>query len=91
MLMENRLLPLVLMGTEKACWVHDIFTTREAESEYKLLFPDLKKDPQKFYEYFRMMPPTFEYILRKVTPKLTKQSNFRTCIQPEEKLCITLR
>jgi hypothetical protein len=34
---------------------------------------------------------TFEYILNAIKSDLTKYSNFRRCIEPEEKLAVTLR
>lgn len=51
LLLENTLLPHIVMKKTKQFWVNDIFSMRQTESEYYVLYPELKKDPQKFYEY----------------------------------------
>ena len=47
---------------------------------------------KNFFQYFRMEPDTFWYILHNIRPYIKKkQSNFRKCISPEERLAVTLR
>lgn len=91
MFLDNSLLRLLLLENEKESWVGDINSTRETQGEFTLLFPDLIKNSQKFFDYFRMLPETFNYILHGIRLKIEKQCNFRSCIQPTEKLAITLR
>jgi hypothetical protein len=55
------------------------------------LFPNPKKDKNKFFGCFRMNPETLDYILEKNFPRLEKQSNFMSCITPVEKSVVTLR
>lgn len=72
-------------------WVNQIFLKREEHGEFHHLMDDLKKDPEKFFDYFRLSLNTFTYILESVKPELTKHSNFRLVISPEERLTVTLR
>lgn len=72
-------------------WVNDIYLKRDEEGKYVTLFKELKEQPLKFYEYFRMTPSTFEYILYGISRRLEKYSNFRNCIDPKQKLTVTLR
>lgn len=47
------------------------------ESEYNVLYPELKKDPStphKSYKCFRRMPPTFKFILNKINAELHSYS-----------------
>lgn len=88
---ENSCLKFFLMKKKRQYWVNDIFLTRDQEGEYVTLFKDLKEQPQKFYEYFRMLPSTFNYILNRIHQRLQTYSNFRKTIDPREKLTVTLR
>lgn len=72
-------------------WVNELYTRRNEESEYVKLLDELRQQPRKFFEYFRMSLSTFEYILNRIKPRIERYSNFRECIGPEEKLTITLR
>ncbi|XP_059147843.1 uncharacterized protein LOC131953030 [Physella acuta] len=88
-LAENMLLKILLLNEKE--WVNPIFAEREKCGEFHTLFPKLLEQPQKFYEYFRMNRDTFEYILNNIRPYIEKQSSFRKCISPEERLAVTLR
>jgi len=91
LLLENSLLKLLLLEDEKSDWVNPIFDEREKCGEFHTLFPMLLEQPQKFFQYFRMGPDTFWYIVHNIRPYIEKQSNFRKCISPEERLAVTLR
>ncbi|XP_039278270.1 protein ALP1-like [Nilaparvata lugens] len=73
--------------------VHPINKLRSTYGEYSHLFPQLLADENRFFEYFRMSPNTFYFILSKIEHKLTKNwANYhKTPILPEERLHITLR
>ncbi|KAF0750290.1 protein ALP1-like [Aphis craccivora] len=45
---------------------------------------------EKFFEYFRIKPETFEYILEKIEESITKFSNFRKCISAKQRLAVTI-
>ncbi|XKL63702.1 hypothetical protein PGB90_006066 [Kerria lacca] len=54
--------------------------------------PELQKYPEKFFNYYRMSKMSFEELLVKISPTITRQdTNMRTCIYSNEMLAITLR
>lgn len=89
--LESLLLKLLLMGGGKAEHVNHLFAARDDKGEFQMLFQDLSDNPQKFFEYFRMRPTTFEYILKGIEERITKYSNFRECISAKQRLSVTLR
>ena len=91
LLLENPLLKILLLEDERSDWVNPIFDEREKCGEFHTLFPMLLEQALKFFQYFRMGPDTFWYILHNIRPYIEKQSNFRKCISPEERLAVTLR
>ena len=91
MLETSPLLKFFIFENEREMWVNQIYREREKYGEFYTLFPQLLKQPRKFFQYFRMTPATFWYILNKIRNDIEKHSNFRRCISPEEKLAVTLR
>ena len=91
LLLENPLLKILLLEDERSDWVNPIFYERVRCGEFHTLFPMLLEQASKFFEYFRMGCETFWYILHNFRPYIEKQSNFRKCISPEERLAVTLR
>lgn len=61
------------------------------KTEFQMLFQELWDQPEKFFEYLRMRPVTFEYILEGIEESIKKFSNFRKCISSKQRLAITLR
>jgi len=51
----------------------------------------LTEFPDKFRECYRMNIKTFDYILGNVKDDLQGYSNFKKCIEAEEKLTVALR
>ena len=92
-LLDNTALKFSLAeGSNRKWWVHPINEERDTFGEYHHLIPQLRNDPTKFKEYFRMLPETFDYILEKVSPLIMKNTtNYRPSISPEERLSVTLR
>lgn len=41
-------------------WVHEINMKRSHYGEFHHLYPDLKKDPTKFFQYFRLSYEKFQ-------------------------------
>lgn len=70
--------------------MHPINKLRHIYGEYKHLFPQLLADENRFFEYFRMSPDTFYFILSKIEHRLTKNwANYhKSPIQPEERLVV---
>ncbi|KAF0716393.1 protein ALP1-like, partial [Aphis craccivora] len=63
---------------------------REKYGEFHTLFHQLLEQEEDFFSYMRMTKSTFYYILENIREKIQKQSNFRRCISPEERLMVTL-
>jgi len=61
------------------------------DGEYFKLCKILRVFPGKFREYYRMNIKTFDYILDSGKEDLQGYSNFRKCIEAEEKLTVALR
>lgn len=72
-------------------WVREIYLKRNEFGEFHHIMEDLYNDHILFHGYLRMKKETFEYILNFIRPNLTKFSNFRDTISPEERLIVTLR
>lgn len=77
--------------TRRTVWVREIFLKRDDLGEFHHIMTDLKNDINLFHGYLRMNKETFEYILNAVRPRLSRESNFRKTISPEERLVVTLR
>jgi len=77
--------------TESKCWVRDSCSNRPTEGEINKHFPNPKEDRKNFSgnsQLFQQHSTTFR---KKITPRLKKQSNFRKCLTPKEKLVAKLR
>lgn len=90
-LLDSPAIKFILLKSKSRIWVDSYFMARNEHGEFGRSFEELIRDDQKFFEYTRMKKSTFEYILKAVEMKLYKQSNFRKCISPAEKLIVTLR
>ena len=66
LLLENPLLKVLLLEDERSDWVTPIFDESEKCGEFQTLFPMLLEQAQKFFQYFRMVPDTFWYILHNI-------------------------
>jgi len=69
-------------------WVHPINQKRNISGFIR----ELRKDPEKFYNYCRMNITTFYELLSLVEDRIKKlNTNFRRSIPAEERLLITIR
>jgi hypothetical protein len=91
LLLENLLLKVLLLEDERSYWVNRIFDEREKCGEFHTWIPMLLEQAQNFFQYYRMGSYTFWYIIHNIRPHIEKQSNFRKCISPEERLAVTLK
>ena len=71
-------------------WMHQLWELR-TDGEYFKLYKILREFRYKFREYYRMNIKTFDCILDSVKDDLQGYSNFRKCIEAEEKLTVSLR
>lgn len=72
----------------------DIVKQRKKFGEFSTLYASLRLNNEKFREYTRMSISSFDYILKKIEPRLKVAStNFHISdiITPTEKLIVTLR
>ena len=80
-----------LLLTEKKkrrFWVRRIFEERQTKGEFHTVVADLKLfDHEYFQKQFRMSPTKLGWL----APIITKNSEKRQPIGPEERLCVTLR
>jgi len=59
---------------------------------FTTFFNEIKKCPEKCFDYYRMSILSFEELLEKVRPKITKEiTHLRNPISAEERLTVTLR
>ena len=73
-------------------WVRSIFKERELKGEFHALIQDLKLfDSEYFLKQFRMTSTKLEELLSWIAPKTEKSSVRREPIDPEQRLCVTLR
>lgn len=94
-----------LMLRRRRFGIHPINRRRQALGEFHKLVPQLRDDPARFKDYFRLKPNQFDLLLEllhnrlahKNTPtphknqcRLVKRSQ-RAPLSPEERLAITLR
>ncbi|XP_055910749.1 uncharacterized protein LOC129945114 [Eupeodes corollae] len=68
--------------------VHPINRERENYGEFHHLYLNLRRFPDRFWQYCRMSVPSFDLLLEKVRPKLTRQ---KKAISPEQRLVLCLR
>jgi len=73
-------------------WVHPIYSCRLLKGKFYTLYENLREHPIKFFSYFRMNISTFDELIRLVGPAVSyKNTNFRLCVPPEERIAITIR
>nr|CAI5847185.1 unnamed protein product [Callosobruchus analis] len=77
----------------KRVGVHPLNRVRSDYGEFHHLFKNVRKDDERFFQYTRMSQNTFDHILQKVEPRLTKNwcNLHKQSILPEERLVITIR
>ena len=73
--------------------VHPINCRRLKQGQFHTTYKELREYPDRFFQYLRMLPETFDYILQIVSPHLRKNwTNIHSRpIQAEERLVVTLR
>lgn len=78
--------------SNRQLWVHPINAERNQKSVFLNLFPQLKNDPDKFHQYFRMSLEQFTYLHDLVKDSIKKQNtHFREAIPSEQRLAVCLR
>lgn len=91
-LVENSYLKYKMCNKHKRKCADQVFKDRLVYGEFHNLYKQLKVSETRFYEYYRMRPHTFEYILNGIRNKINKTATDQSkIICPAERLSITLR
>ncbi|XP_069839531.1 uncharacterized protein [Dendropsophus ebraccatus] len=73
-------------------WVHPIVSQRYRKGHFHTLYTDLRRYPEKFFNFCRMSISSYDHLLTHLRIGLTHQdTDMRRCISPEERLMVTLR
>ena len=93
---EEEAVILLLLRRRRPCkiWSREHFLLRTERGEYHRTFLYLKenRDDELFWNYMRMSYSTFDVLKRLVAEDLEPtKNNFRTAIEAEQKLVLTLR
>lgn len=73
-------------------WVHPYNKKRELSKRFLNFYQNIRLLPDKFFTYYRMSVSSFDELLTKMRPYITKQeTRFRSPISPEERLTLTIR
>ena len=67
---------------EGRLWVHPLNEERDTSGLWASRMTNLRMYPDRFFQYFRMMPESFDYILNLVRLDITKEiyPNLKGCI-----------
>lgn len=94
---EEALLLLLLIRRRRRrknrkLWVHPILETRIYNGEFNHLFLEVRRDGEKFFNYFRMSFTSFDELCNILKEKIKREDTImRKSIPPEERLAVTLR
>ena len=76
---------------EGRLWVHPLNEERDTSGLWASRMTNLRMYPDRFFQYFRMMPENFDYILNLVRLDITKEDTvMRRAITPDLRLAITV-
>lgn len=66
--------------------------SRQAKGEFNNLYHQLRQDEGRFYTAFRMNFECFDELLEMIRNDIKKNNtNYRDCIDPIQRLAVTLR
>ena len=77
----------------KRLWVRKLWISREKSGHYLSLISEMiLHDHEMYFNYFRMLPATFDTLLNLIGPKIQrKDTNFRKALPASLKLAVALR
>ena len=82
----------LLMRPRRSCWINDLLLVREKHGFYNWLIPRLLKNERyNIRRFLRVSDSVLSMLIDEMRAVLTKHSNFRECVSPEEKVIIALR
>jgi len=78
--------------SKRRYWVHPLNSDREKNNNFLEFYGNIRKHPEKFFEYYRMSVRSFDELLAKIRQHLTKEvTNMRNPLSPEVRLTVTIR
>lgn len=78
--------------SKRRYWVHPLNSDREKNKNFSEFYENIRKHPEKFFEYYRMSIKSFDELLAKLRSHLTKEiTNMRNPLNPEVRLTVTIR
>lgn len=73
-------------------WTHPLVSARLLKGAFSTLFEDLKEDPLKFFNYFRMSIRSFNELADRLEDALQNNDTvMRLAVRPTEMLAVALR
>ena len=79
------LLLLQLNFNVRHMWVHRIKNLKFEKGEYFILYPDLRKYEDKFFNWYRMSMKKSDYLLKMIQQRILRHNtNYREAISTEE-------
>lgn len=73
-------------------WIHPFLTDRSTRGIFCVLFNDLRRNEEKFFNFTRMSITSFDGLMHYLKDGLTGiNTNMRDSIPPDEKLLLTLK
>ncbi|KAE8738274.1 hypothetical protein FOCC_FOCC016250, partial [Frankliniella occidentalis] len=80
------------MRKNRRWWVRPIFLDRQLAGAWFSLIPVMREfDEEAFFNFLRMTPSCFDWLLEQVSDLITKESTRRESISAGERLAVTLR
>ena len=94
--LQNQIIAAVLLQRKqrkRSVWVRRLWRARQQQGHFSNLIAEMRlQDHTMHFYYFRMLPATFDDLLRLVGPSLTKErSHFREPLPPGLRLAVALR
>ena len=72
-------------------WVHPMNQERDTSGLWISKIANLRMSPERFFQYFRMTPESFDYLLDLIRSDITKEDTvMHKAITPDLRLAITL-
>ena len=94
--LQSQVIAAVLLNKKqnrRRAWVRRLWKAREQQGHYTNLIAEMRlEDHSMHFNYFRMLPSTFDDLLHLVGPSLKRQrSHFREPLPPALRLAVALR
>jgi len=72
--------------------MHPFTDSRLIRGRFNTSFPDLRGNPDKFFNYFRISVQSFDELAGRITDKIkSRDTRMRLAIPPLEMLAVTVR